>query len=49
MNGIWVSSDIPRIDGRKPSSGTPAATRLVPLGLIDPPLILRSETRTEFL
>jgi hypothetical protein len=29
MNGIWVSSDIPRLDGRMPSCGTPAAARLV--------------------
>src|ERR1700676_5231405 len=33
MNGVWVSGDIPRLDGRKPSCGTPAATRLVSLGL----------------
>jgi hypothetical protein len=33
MNGIWVSGDIPRLDGRKPSCGAPAATRLVSLGL----------------
>src|SRR3977135_863496 len=33
MNGIWVSGDISRLDGRKPSCGTPAATRLVSLGL----------------
>jgi hypothetical protein len=29
MNGIWVSGDIPRLDGRMPSCGTPAATRLM--------------------
>jgi len=29
MNGIWISGDIRRLDGRKPSCGTPAATRLV--------------------
>jgi hypothetical protein len=29
MNGIWVSGDIPRLDGRTPSCGTPAATRLM--------------------
>jgi hypothetical protein len=29
MNGIWVSGDIPRLNGRMPSCGTPAATRLM--------------------
>ena len=29
MNGFWGSGDIPRLDGRMPSFGTPAATRLV--------------------
>ena len=29
MNGIWDSGDIPRLDGRMPGCGTPAATRLV--------------------
>jgi len=29
MNGIWGSGDIPRLDGRMPSCGTPAATRLM--------------------
>jgi hypothetical protein len=33
MNGIWVSGDIPRLDGRKPTCGIPAVTRLVSLGL----------------
>ncbi len=29
MNGFWVSGDIPRLGGRMPSCGTPAATRLM--------------------